>query len=217
MAPFKRVKQEGGWRRMKVWGRERDHVQFPPLENISWPETPSWVPLARRASFACEPISCVWLAEGRVCICGVCMCVCVRVCASTGGCSSERSGVVLSAQGGKECPNQTQWTGCLEREKERERDKGRKTQRHEEWEDTQWGERWGETGSGHPESSRQKEQTKERSREHQRRIQLGIDSSFAASEDCEQHSSCWYLHSSWVARWSENLSTSCQMENHPPL
>lgn len=36
------------------------------------------------------------------------VCVCVSVCECTGGCSSERSGVVLSAQGGKECPNQTQ-------------------------------------------------------------------------------------------------------------
>ena len=40
-----------------------------------------------------------------VCVYG-CVCVCVR--AHTGGCSSERSGVVLSARGGKECPNQTQ-------------------------------------------------------------------------------------------------------------
>lgn len=54
---------------------EKDHVQFPLLENVLRPETPSWVPLARRASFAWEPISCVWLAEGSVCIC---VCVCVR-------------------------------------------------------------------------------------------------------------------------------------------
>lgn len=41
----------------------------------SRPETPSWVPLARRASFAWEPISCVWLTEGRVCVC-MCVCIC---------------------------------------------------------------------------------------------------------------------------------------------
>lgn len=38
---------------------EKDHVQFPLPEKVLRPETPSWVQLARRASFAWEPISCV--------------------------------------------------------------------------------------------------------------------------------------------------------------
>lgn len=60
-----------------------------------------WVPLARQASLCMEAhFLCVISRRESV---HTCVCVCVR----TGGCSSERSGVVLSARGGKECPNQT--------------------------------------------------------------------------------------------------------------
>ena len=51
------VKQERKRGGTKERGK-RVRVLFPPLENFSRPETPSWVPLARRASFAWEPISC---------------------------------------------------------------------------------------------------------------------------------------------------------------
>lgn len=53
---------------------KRTQVLFLPRENISSPQTPSWVPAARRSLFAREPISCVWLKKG------VCVCVCVRLC-----------------------------------------------------------------------------------------------------------------------------------------
>lgn len=86
--------KEGEQERMKE--QKRAHVQILSIQTISRSETPSWVPVARRASFAWEPISCVWLAEWREC---VLVWMCVYTLACTGGCSSERSVVVLSAMG----------------------------------------------------------------------------------------------------------------------
>lgn len=75
---------------------KRTQVLFLPRENISSPQTPSWVPAARRSLFAREPISCVWLEKGCVC---VCVCTSMYMCVHIGACSSVRSEVVLSAKG----------------------------------------------------------------------------------------------------------------------
>lgn len=60
-----RAKQE---REMRGTKEERA-VQFAPQENILRRETSSWLPVARQASFAWEPISCKWLTEWSVCVC----------------------------------------------------------------------------------------------------------------------------------------------------
>ncbi len=121
------------------------------------------------------------------------MCVC-----ALGDCSSERSGVVLSARGGKECPNQTQWTGCLERE--REKDEGQ-TERVSTYRARRKMGR--ETGSR--ESSRQKALTKERRREHQRRIEQADWFFICFHWRLRTTFLGCHLHSSWASRWSKNF------------